>query len=740
MPPVGAWRPFFLAVGAVATEVARAAPLIASLNLKETKPMLRTQSRRSFRRIPAAAVILTGMVCTCLGDASLAHAITLYSDVVNAQSPLAFYHLDETSGTAAVDSITSPANDGTYGSAITLGIDGPRPDDFGGFASTNNGIDGVVSNFNSVVSLPTALGMTSDIGSASLWFRATAAEMTGVNSGGGMLFYGTATSGDGFGGQNELHTHLRPDGNVGMFIRGSGGNTQLSTVSSGQNFLDGAWHHAAFTWERDDAGDDAARLYIDGTELLTTTHNANSFALSSQLTLGRPADNNANGNARTFPGQLDEAALFTDVLTDVEVRDQYSAGANHYTGSDFVYHAGAGGQIVGEAEVFSAREAATASSTDNWDIVPGESAGFPGEFANFRGDGYVQAQPDVVGGGNGPDSVPNGPAAIDYTFTVTQADTYQVYVRTVGHDGNSDSVYVTIPELQDGLGGSVNDWYRVLSGSSDDFATVPWRGTGLAETTGAGGGTPDSLTWSLTPGDYTLRFVPREDGVAVDAWVIQPSSAAAPTGIGPPPTLFRIEIEAEAFTSRTGAGGKDWLVVPTEDAGAGGPFAGAQGGEYMQILPDSGGGPGNPLDGPFLDFEVEIPAPGRYLLSARWDGHGTTSDSLYATIVELQDGVGSGEADWYRLSHSGSADFDVVPWDSVGEFEGTSASGNNVPMVWNVATPGVYTIRFDQREDGAALDAFRLAFVVPEPASAVVWVMLGVGTLVPRRRRIRRGK
>ncbi|MEZ5305176.1 MAG: hypothetical protein R3F11_31710 [Verrucomicrobiales bacterium] len=40
------------------------------------------------------------------------------------------------------------------------------------------------------------------------------------------------------------------------------------------------------------------------------------------------------------------------------------------------------------------------------------------------------------------------------------------------------------------------------------------------------------MTWTLTPGIYNLRFSQREDGAAIDAWVLQLNSLPAPTGLG----------------------------------------------------------------------------------------------------------------------------------------------------------------------------------------------------------------
>jgi hypothetical protein len=250
---------------------------------------------------------------------------TQYAEKVLGLGPVAYYRLNETSGSVAVSEVGAPGANATYGSGVTLGQNGPRPDDFVGFEPDNLAADfdkddhGSPVNSSAVV-MPTSLGMNSNLGSAALWFKAAPGDID--NQGASMLFYGTDSGGDGFGGQNEMHTHLRPDGRLGLFIRGQ---ISVDTAPEEGTFLDDAWHLLVFTWDRNDAGDDAARLYVDGSEVLSATHDANSFNLSHSLLAGRPADNSTLGNGRIFGGQLDEIALFADRLTADEVRGLYVA-------------------------------------------------------------------------------------------------------------------------------------------------------------------------------------------------------------------------------------------------------------------------------------------------------------------------------------------------------------------------------------------------------------------------------
>ncbi len=109
---------------------------------------------------------------------------------------------------------------------------------------------------------------------------------------------------------------------------------------------------------------------------------------------------------------------------------------------------------------------------------------------------------------------------------------------------------------------------------------------------------------------------------------------------------------------------------------------------------------------------MQINTPGTYRLYLRWDGNNTSgnarnqSDSLFADIMQPKDGPGGGIADCYESVEFPDGSFAVRPWDGVGGFEQSVAVSSNSPMLWVIDTPGEYTLRLTQREDGAAMDAF----------------------------------
>ncbi|PYI86696.1 MAG: hypothetical protein DME26_08560 [Verrucomicrobia bacterium] len=172
-----------------------------------------------------------------------------------------------------------------------------------------------------------------------------------------------------------------------------------------------------------------------------------------------------------------------------------------------------------------------------------------------------------------------------------------------------------------------------------------------------------------------------------------------------------IVIEAEHFDSRTtNTANHAFLVVPTEDPGSPSAFVNARGGVYLQLLPDSGAGATTDTNGvgidPSVNFKVHIDNPGYYQLYLRWGGFDGGSDSVYARVLGISDGVGGILPDWYRYARTLTANNDFNGgWHGVAGFERTDAGGGDVPAVWYISAAGDYTIQLSQREDGAAVDA-----------------------------------
>ena len=203
--------------------------------------------------------------------------------------------------------------------------------------------------------------------------------------------------------------------------------------------------------------------------------------------------------------------------------------------------------------------------------------------------------------------------------------------------------------------------------------------------------------------------------------------SAAVAGLLPPGSPYVesggiVQGEAENFHAKANStvspGTDAWVEVPTV-AVQGATFEDAQGGLFFQCQPDDGtanaafSGAGA---GASVDYKIQINTPGTYRLYLRWDGWDGASDSIYAGILELADGIGGTNADWYEDAGHTTSDFAQQGWDGLGQAEVNIFNPAQNAMTFTFTTSGTYTLRVVAREDGVALDAFRLQLTsLPDP-------------------------
>jgi Concanavalin A-like lectin/glucanases superfamily len=214
-------------------------------------------------------------------------AVTLYRDIVLADTPLHYWRLEETSGTVAADSGSSPIS-GTIKSSVTLGVAANSPTPGGtAFSFPGNGTTGYV--WMSGVSVAYAQY------SIEAWVKSS--------SSGGIAGRGYSPG-----------TMLYYSGGTAYFYKN--GSVISKAASSG------AWHHIVGTFDGSQM-----RIYVDGTS-------------SSPLTAsGTPTDNrsyvfaiggyNASSSALSGPliGQIDEVAFYTYALSQTRISAHLAGGA-----------------------------------------------------------------------------------------------------------------------------------------------------------------------------------------------------------------------------------------------------------------------------------------------------------------------------------------------------------------------------------------------------------------------------
>lgn len=233
-----------------------------------------------------------------------------------------------------------------------------------------------------------------------------------------------------------------------------------------------------------------------------------------------------------------------------------------------------GGVVLVEAEHFDVR---TANGDGHvWQIMPDENSNpntaADGGFVNARGDKYMQALPDVAGGGTAYNTVATvgQDPHLDFKVQIANAGVYRLYLRWGGYDGSSDSMYAQILEVMTTAGGSGPDWYRYVNNNAASFAA--WSGSGAPSTDTAnrvsGGGGEVPAVWTLAAGTYTIRLGMREDGCAVDAICLQLASLPAPGDPGPAESLTTTDVDTVAPTlvSARTAGNPNGVLLTFDEA------------------------------------------------------------------------------------------------------------------------------------------------------------------------------
>jgi hypothetical protein len=251
---------------------------------------MRTSSRTADLAIVAFFMLLT--------NSGVSSAAGLgYADVVLAKNPVAFWRLNETSGTTMVDA-SGNGHDGTYTSvalgATGVGINSDKAGTFNGTSSKSLVPDDSAFNL---------LNFTVEA-----WMRLvapTAGDLRVMNQQDGsnywLLHLNQVSPGD-----YQLTAWYSLDG--------------VNNVHRGPNLNDGGFHHIAITR---DTVNDLLTFYVDGAQAGTAVATASNvtYTIASDVAIGSTA-----AGSQFFPGIIDEAVIYNTALTAAQIQENYLFG------------------------------------------------------------------------------------------------------------------------------------------------------------------------------------------------------------------------------------------------------------------------------------------------------------------------------------------------------------------------------------------------------------------------------
>ncbi|MHB1844345.1 MAG: LamG domain-containing protein [Deltaproteobacteria bacterium] len=228
-----------------------------------------------------------------------------YPAAVLADAPVAYYRLDESSGSRAADA-SGHGQSGSYGSGVTLGVSGlltGDPDLAAGFPG------GAWTSADLVTVPPSSLLEPTGAVTIELWLRQPAVNHATFP---GLASYGAQSSGQPWA--------LQLDPTQGLFdfyLKTSSGSFDLQSQTVA------AANRPVYVVATYDGA--AASIYVDGvldaskpvTGTLTGYDALNGLAIGGSLGTTRP----------TFTGTLDEVAIYATALSKAQIQAHFAAGS-----------------------------------------------------------------------------------------------------------------------------------------------------------------------------------------------------------------------------------------------------------------------------------------------------------------------------------------------------------------------------------------------------------------------------
>ncbi|MGO4592525.1 PKD domain-containing protein [Leifsonia sp. 2TAF2] len=223
-----------------------------------------------------------------------------YGAAVYNGNPDLFWRLDETSGSTA-NSADAYTNNGTYsGTATTKNQTGVLPgtaDKAVRFNTNINGSSGGIVTSNQQFANPSTY-------TEEVWFK------TSTTRGGKLIGFGDAKTG--LSSNYDRHVYMQDDGRI-VFGTWTG---QANTITTPNPLNNNQWHQVVAS-----QGADGMKLYIDG-QLVGTNPQTGAQAYNGYWRIG--GDNTWGSTGPYFSGTLDEAAVYSTVLSAQDVANHYS--------------------------------------------------------------------------------------------------------------------------------------------------------------------------------------------------------------------------------------------------------------------------------------------------------------------------------------------------------------------------------------------------------------------------------
>ncbi len=250
-----------------------------------------------------------GVTTSSIAALTVAPAPTYpFGQAVLADAPLAYWRLDETSGTVARDYVST--NNGTYGNVL-LGQAGHRLVDthtsarFGLLAANNS----CVTNIN----LDFAAG-NNGVFSVEAW----------VNGGSQTSDAGLVTKGYGSGGEQFNLDCGGANRAFRFFVRERYGSARLATSSTVPN---NQWYHLVGVC---DQANGFVRLYVNGVQAAqgSITPNVGLLPSSASVSIGSRQAGLGTAFNNQFSGFMQEVAIYGYALTPTQILAHYQAATN----------------------------------------------------------------------------------------------------------------------------------------------------------------------------------------------------------------------------------------------------------------------------------------------------------------------------------------------------------------------------------------------------------------------------